>query len=188
VLAWFGRETKTQTTAQSGKVRLQIPGQVENGVLKVRVGDALAQVIVLPNHRPSLQQLSASVHLPDYLRYPDQSQPVQGGSFRALEGSRVSFVGTVSRPLAAATMQSGGQNPAALQVRGATFSSQAAEPAGADELVFNWRDELGLTNATPWRWRCSAKATNRRSPTCRTSRGQRHFGDGRHAHPRRGPG
>ena len=151
VFAWFGREAKTQTAVQSGNVRLQIPGQVENGVLKVRVGDALAQVTILPNHRPSLQQLSASIHLPDYLRYPDQSQPVQGGSFRALEGSRVSFVGTVSRPLAAASMQSGGQDPAALKVQGPTFSTEPAEAAGAGELVFNWRDELGLTNAAPWR-------------------------------------
>ena len=151
VLAWFGREAKTQTAVQSGQVRLQIPGQVEDGVLKVRVGDALAQVAILPNHRPSLQQLSASIHLPDYLRYPDQSQPVQGGSFRALEGSRVSFVGTVSRPLAAASMQSGGQDPAALKVQGPTFSTEPAEAAGAGELVFNWRDELGLTNAAPWR-------------------------------------
>jgi hypothetical protein len=151
VLAWFGREAKTETAVQSGRVRLEIPGQVEDGVLKVRVGDALAQVSILPNHRPSLQQLAASVHLPDYLRYPDQSQPVQGGSFRALEGSRVSFVGTVSRPLAAASMQSGGENPAALKVAGPTFASEPAEAAGAGELVFNWRDELGLTNATPWR-------------------------------------
>ena len=151
VLAWFGREAKTQTAVQSGQVRLQIPGQVEDGVLKVQVGDALAQVAILPNHRPSLQQLSASIHLPDYLRYPDQLQPVPGGTFRALEGSRVSFVGTVSRPLAAASMQSAGQDPAALHVQGPSFSSQPAEAAEAGELVFNWRDQLGLTNASPWR-------------------------------------
>ena len=151
VFAWFGREAKTQTAVQSGQVRLQIPGQVEDGVLKVRVGDALAQVAILPNHRPSLQQLSAWIQLPDYLRYPDQLQPVAGGTFRALEGSRVSFVGTVSRPLAAASMQSGGQDPAALKVQGPTFSSEPAEAADAGELVFNWRDQLGLTNASPWR-------------------------------------
>jgi len=136
---------------QSGQVRLQIPGQVENGVLKVQVGDALAQVSILPSHRPSLQQLSASVHLPDYLRYPDQTEPVQGGAFRALEGSRVGFVGTVSRPLAAASMQTGGQDAAALKVQGPTFTSEPLPTEGAGELVFNWRDQLGLTNATPWR-------------------------------------
>ena len=76
---------------------------------------------------------------------------MQGGSFRALEGSRVSFVGTVSRPLAAASMQSGGQDAAALKVQGPTFRQRTRRTAGAGELVFNWRDQLGLTNATPWR-------------------------------------
>ncbi len=151
VFGWLGRQPKIQSTVQSGRVRLQIPGQVENGVLKVQVGDALAQVTILPNHRPSLQQLAASVHLPDYLRYPDQTEPVQSGTFRALEGSRVGFVGTVSRPLAAASMQGGDQSPAALKVQGPTFSSEPAETEGAGELVFNWRDQLGLTNAAPWR-------------------------------------
>jgi hypothetical protein len=151
VLDWFGRENRTESAVKSGQVRLQIPGQMENGVLNVRVGDALARVAILPSHRPSLQQLSASIHLPDYLRYPDQSQPVQGGAFRTLEGSRVSFVGTVSRPLAAATVQDGGQAPAALQVQGATFSTEPDEALEAGELIFNWRDELGLTNAAPWR-------------------------------------
>jgi len=151
VFAWFGRQPKTQSIVRSGTVRLQIPGQVENGVLKVRVGDALAEVTILPNHRPSLQQLTASIHLPDYLRYADQTEPVQSGTFRALEGSRVGFVGTVSRPLAAASMQGGGRSQAALQVQGPTFSSPPAETEGAGELVFNWRDQLGLTNAAPWR-------------------------------------
>jgi hypothetical protein len=151
VSGWIGQQAKIESTAHSGKIRLQIPGQLEDGVLNVRVGDALARVTILPNHRPSLQQLSASIHLPDYLHYPGQSEPVQSGSFRALEGSRVSFIGTVSRPLAAASMQGGGQKPAPLKVQGPTFSSDPADPAGAGELVFNWRDQLGLTNASPWR-------------------------------------
>jgi len=151
VLAGFGRQAGIQSAAQSGTVRLQIPGQMEEGVLKVRVGDALAQVAILPSHRPSLQQLSASIHWPDYLRYPDEAQPVQGGTFRALEGSRVSFVGTVSRPLAAASMQGGGPNPVPLKVEGPAFATEPAEAPAEGELVFNWRDQLGLTNASPWR-------------------------------------
>ena len=151
VLGWFTREAKTESTVQSGAVRLQIPGQVEKGVLKVRVGDALAQVNVVPSHRPSLQELTASIHLPDYLHYPDQTEAVQGGTFRVLEGSRVGFVGTVSRPLAAASMQNGGRSQETLEVQGPTFSSAPVETEKAGELVFNWKDKLGLTNAAPWR-------------------------------------
>jgi hypothetical protein len=147
----LGQETRMEAPVQAGKIRLQIPGQVEKGVLEVRVGDALARVRILPSHRPSLQQLSARIELPDYLQYPDQTEAVQNGSLRAVEGSKISFRGTVSRPLAWAGMRSGGGNPAPLKIQGQDFSSDPAELAGMGEIDFTWRDQTGLTNATPWR-------------------------------------
>jgi hypothetical protein len=146
----LGPVTALETPVQSGQVKLQIPGQVEKGVLEVRVGDALARVQILPSHRPSLQQLAALVHLPDYLQYPDLTEAVQNGNLQALEGSTISFQGTVSQPLASASMQTAGK-PAALQVQGQAFSSVPADLAGVGELVFTWQDKAGLTNTAPWR-------------------------------------
>ena len=52
------------------KVKLQIPGQVENGTLQVQVGDAIAEIKIVPVYRPSLRELTARIQLPDYLHYP----------------------------------------------------------------------------------------------------------------------
>jgi hypothetical protein len=150
VLGRLGLQPKTEAAVQSNKIRLQVPGQLEKGILEVRVGDASARIQILPNHRPSLQQLSAVVHLPDYLEYPDQTEAVQNGSLRALEGSRLSFRGTVSRPLASARMQRPEADAAALKIKDRDFLSDAA-PSASGEFTFSWRDQLGLTNAAPWR-------------------------------------
>ena len=150
-VARLGGQTKLEAGVQAGKIRLQIPAQVEKGVLQVRVGDALARVEILPSHRPSLQQLSALIHLPDYLQYPDQTQAALNGSLRAVEGSKISFRGTVSRPLSTALMQGGGEKPAPLKVLGPAFSTDPADLAGLGGIAFTWRDQLGLTNSAPWR-------------------------------------
>ena len=54
VVDWFAHETRAESAVQSGQVRLQIPGQVENGILNVRIGDALAQVTILAQPPPFL--------------------------------------------------------------------------------------------------------------------------------------
>jgi len=151
VLGRLGLLTKTETAVQSNKIKLQIPGQLQKGVLEVRVGDATARIQILPSHRPSLERLSARVHLPEYLGYPDESEMVQNGSLRVLEGSRLGFRGTISRALAEAVVREADTNVAELQIHGPDFSSDDNEPSGMGEFTFTWRDQLGLTNAAPWR-------------------------------------
>jgi hypothetical protein len=140
---------KFEGSVESGKIHLQVPGQVENGVLRVKVGDAMADIRILPVHRPSLRELTASIQLPDYLQYSNQTQQLQSGSLVAVEGSRIAFKGTTSRPLVSAEMQTGKGKEAPLKISGETFFSAPAEPEGMDEYTFNWRDDLGLTNASP---------------------------------------
>ncbi len=150
VLGLFARQPEIAAAAQSGQVKLHVPGQVDRGFLTVCVGDAQTQIEVLPTHRPSLEGLSALVKLPSYLRYPDETEAVQGRAFQALEGSAVSFEGKVSRPLAAAALQKE-DDTVPLKVDGPTFTSAAAQPTGGTELTFSWKDKLGLSNAVPWK-------------------------------------
>jgi len=150
-LGLWPRQQAVASNVQNGKVRLQIPGQVENGVLEVRVGDAKATVSVRPTYRPSLQELAAQIQLPDYLRYPDQNQILQNGSLLAVEGSKVALRGKVSRELSSALMQSGEGNPAPLKIEGDSFATSPSKPEGMADLTFNWQDHLGLTNAAPLR-------------------------------------
>jgi hypothetical protein len=140
---------KLEGVVDSGKIRLQIPGQVEKGVLRVQVGDAMAEVKVVPVHRPSLRELAAQIQLPDYLQYPDQTQMLQSGSLLAVEGSRIAFHGTVSRALSSALMQPEGGAATPLKIEGENFTSAPAQPDGIAQYTFNWRDNLGLSNAAP---------------------------------------
>jgi Asp-tRNA(Asn)/Glu-tRNA(Gln) amidotransferase C subunit len=134
-----------------GKIHLQVPGQLENGVLRLQVGDARAEVKVKPVHRPSLSEMSAVVQLPAYLHYPDQTEVLQSGSMLAVEGSRIEFHGKVTRPLSSAVMQPEGGQPAPLKIDGENFSSAPAQPEMGADYIFNWRDNLGMTNASPLR-------------------------------------
>jgi hypothetical protein len=151
VFARWERLPRVEGEAQAGVIHVRVPGQVEEGVLRIELGDARAEIKVSPVHRPSLEQLAAEVKLPDYLRYPDQIKVLQNGALLMVEGSRVAFRGKVSRALSAAVMQTGENKPAPLKIAGGDFSSDSTEPDGAEEIDFNWRDNLGLSNAAPLR-------------------------------------
>jgi hypothetical protein len=145
------RQPAIESGVKDGQVLLKIPGKVENGFLEVRVGDAQTRVKVLPTYRPSLQELAAQIQLPDYLHYPAQDQVLQNGSLLAVEGSKIAFRGKVSRELSSAVMQDGGEDAAPLQISGASFATGQTKPESSAEYTFNWKDQLGLTNAAPLR-------------------------------------
>lgn len=149
--AWWPRQPRIDSTVAAGKIELTIPGQTEQGVLKVKVGDAQALVNVEPEFRPALQNLSAEVVLPAYLRYPKQTQPVQAGSLTAVAGSGLTFTGTATRQLAQASVQNGDGTAAPLKIHGEKFTTGEYRPDGASEYIFNWTDSLGLSNAVPLR-------------------------------------
>jgi hypothetical protein len=142
---------RIEGAVDSGNIRLQIPGQVVNGILRIEVGDAMEQVRIVPVHRPSLRELDARIQMPDYLQYPDQNQVLQSGSLLAVEGSRIAFHGTVTRALSAALMQPEGGAPSPLKIDAADFDSPRVNPGGIAQYTFNWRDDLGLSNASPLR-------------------------------------
>jgi hypothetical protein len=147
----YERQPSIAAAVQSGQVRFKIPGQVQRGVLTVRVGDVQRQVTILPTHRPSLKGLAAAIELPDYLRYPPSNQKVQNGSLTVLEGSRVAFQGTASRALANAHIRFEGGGPQNLKVRGEEFSSEPVVLDGIFQCGFSWEDQFGLDNVAPWR-------------------------------------
>ncbi len=144
VLAHWGRQPGVEGEAQGGAVHIHVPGQVENGVLRIQLGDARAEIKVSPVHRPSLEQLAAEIKLPDYLKYPDQSDVLQNGALLIVEGSRVAFHGKISRTLATAAMQTGESKPAPLKIAGGDFSSDSTQPEGAQGR------KSTSTGATTW--------------------------------------
>lgn len=151
VFGRWARQPRIDGEAQAGALHLHVPGQIENGVLRIALGDARAEIKISPVHRPSLEELAAEVKLPAYLKYPDQTNLLQNGALLVVEGSRIAFQGKINRDLANAEMQTGDAQPSHLKVAGDNFSTDATEPNGAQELDFSWRDKMGLTNAAPLR-------------------------------------
>ena len=68
--AQYAKQPWIESPVSGEQVHLRIPGQVQRGVLKIRVGDARRELFVFPMHRPSLKQI-AEVELPDS-QYPLQ--------------------------------------------------------------------------------------------------------------------
>ncbi len=139
------------TVSPDGKIRVKVPGLVDSQVLVVTLGDAEARIKISPQYRPSLKELTATIQMPDYLRYSNQTETVQSGALLALEGSKVAFHAQTSRRLTAAQVQSGAEPAAPLKVEGKGFETTPTELAGTAQFAFNWQDYLGLSNAAPLR-------------------------------------
>ena len=149
---------------QGGTFRVRVPGQVQGGVLRVRLGDAWTDVAIKPMHRPSLKALQANLQLPSYLQYPAEKEGVESGLVNVLEGSQVAFVGEASRPLSRAELQlaEGPSNP--LTVSGEKFSSAPVELDNVTQVSFRWSDQNGLEGAAPWRLQVHAQKDSPPTP------------------------
>lgn len=150
-VARYGRQARIEEPVAEGRVRLRVPGQVERGLLRVRIGDAVRQVAIVPTHRPSLRELAAQIRLPDYLQYPPQVVPVANSALGVLAGSRVVFTGKANRPLAEARFQIDDRPAVAMTVREEEFASPEAGLDGAALCAFTWRDTFGLESRGPWK-------------------------------------
>jgi len=146
----FELQTKLSAPVKNGAVKLTIPGQTQDGSLRVRLGDATHTIAVKPLHRPALKQLAANVTLPDYLQYPPTNQVVQNAALPVLEGSRVTLAGTATRPLASAEVVVDKAEPVSLLLTGEKFNSGTLKLDAASQAAFDWRDEHGLKPVAPW--------------------------------------
>lgn len=146
----FELQSKLSAPVKNGSVKLTIPGQTQNGSLRVRLGDATHTIAVKPLHRPALKQLAANVTLPDYLQYPPTNQVVQNATLPVLEGSRVTLAGTATRPLASAEVTVDQTEPVSLLLSGEKFNSGSLKLDASSQATFDWRDEFGLKPVAPW--------------------------------------
>lgn len=147
--ARVGFQAPLQGEVRGSLVEFEVPGQTREDKLIVKLGDATASVKILPTHRPSLKDLTATVELPAYLKQPAVQQPVQQGNFEIVEGASASFTGTATRELASARMKRMDAAEVSLSVDGAKFTTAQESAEGVVEL--SWRDSLGLDVAAPWK-------------------------------------
>ncbi|MBA4149935.1 MAG: hypothetical protein H0X66_17625 [Verrucomicrobia bacterium] len=148
--ARFTKHVAAETSVKNEQASFQIPGQTQNGVLKIKVGDAERLVRIEPSYRPSLQEMGYTIHLPDYLKYPPIDAKVRGSSITLLENSHISFRGVTTRDLIAAEANDG-KETTVLEVKSNEFSTAFFNADLAARISFFWQDTVGLSNASPWR-------------------------------------
>jgi hypothetical protein len=148
--AQFGSQPWIDGTVTNNRLQFRVAGQTEPGVLKLRLGDAQAGVQVQPTFRPALEELTASIQLPDYLQHPPLKQRIQNTALKVLEGSQASFHGKINRPLSQARLQMNGDQSEPLTIQEGAFQTGSL---ALDELArasFTWTDHYGLDGSAPW--------------------------------------
>src|SRR5688572_30837207 len=143
--AWFGRMRSGEAKVNSGAFNLSLAGRTEDGILRVKAGDAEARVRVRPLLRPSLKGLEAKVDLPDYLKLPQRTENAQGGSLTVVEGSKAAFHGKVSRPLKTAEALISAEERLATKTDSDRFTTAAIAVDNVQLAEFRWQDQFGFT-------------------------------------------
>ncbi len=160
--ARLNRQEPKEARLENGQAVFHLEGQTQDGVLSLRMGDAMHKIDIRPLHRPEMRELAAKVTMPDYLGYPDATVPIPGSTAEFLEGSKVSFQGKVSfsgkvtRKLGHAAMKKGEAEPAAAVSNDSFTTPEWPVSDLAGEAAFRWADSYGLTPAQPYVVRVSA--------------------------------
>ncbi len=140
----------------------EIPPQIDNVVLNLRIGDFQKQIAVEPTLRPELSSVTADVVLPPYLeREEPLSRDVRGGVVSLVSGSRATFVATATRELAVADVDGQPITP-----QGLILTSPPTEVDSDRQLQLSWRDALGLAGKEPFTLSITAREDEPPSITC----------------------
>ncbi len=176
--AKIAMQTSVSAKVHGSEIHLEVPAQIQNGILRIKLGDATRDVAIIPTHRPALKQISAAVQLPDYLQTLPTNQVLANGNLNLLEGSKFVLRGKISRELETARVfitTNGTPNSSStrvgpplavmpigksaflstdlsepLQISGDEFSTRTFDDQTA-QLSFLWRDRFGLSNAALWK-------------------------------------
>ncbi|MGB1926258.1 MAG: hypothetical protein ACPHL6_06990, partial [Rubripirellula sp.] len=123
----------------------QLPGQVVETTLDLKVGDYQGEFLIQPVARPELQSLIAMVRLPEYLQRPDtESFEVRGGTVSLLRGSQISLTGKATRPLKEASV-----NGKMVAVNADGFAMRTIEITDSQKVTLDWRDHYDLSAVRP---------------------------------------
>ena len=146
----FRSPVKPLPETRQHQFAFRLPGLVEPGVMRIKVGDAFRQIAIEPAHRPSLKEMTVNIELPEYLRQSARKEKIRSNTITLLEGSRVTFRGEASRELQSASV-SDGHRTLPLSIDGVYFTVGPIESSDVSQFSFTWEDRLSLTNATPWK-------------------------------------
>ena len=142
--ARIGEQEKLTADVADNRALFQFPGQTKDGVIALRFGDYLKEIAVHPLHRPELKELSARVTMPAYLGYPEQAVKLHGSAGEFLEGSKVSFEGTIARGVGRGEVAGVDFTWPAIAEKNSFKTPSIALADLGSEVRFNWADVHGL--------------------------------------------
>jgi len=144
--ARIGQQAVVTAETTDGRFQLTLPGQLEESVLDLAIGDFQQRIRIQPKLRPELVSLVAQVDLPAYLeRHGAQQKDVRGGSISLLRGSSATFFATASRDLAEARVDGEQRAP-----QGPTVASRETPIETSRKVEFEWKDAYGLAGKEPF--------------------------------------
>lgn len=142
----FAKELKFQ----GNSFVLEIPGCIEPSELKLALGDSQSKVAITPVFRPALESVESVIQYPDYLGYEEQMNSVLSGRLSLLEGSRINVRAMISRDLAKAEMNAGGDLWKSVTISTNALHSGDITLDTEKIISFRWEDVFGFAGSSPW--------------------------------------
>ncbi len=158
----LGGQRPVSARLQDRHYEFELPGQIDEGWLSVRIGDLSQRVRVQPMLRPELTSIGAAVNLPEYLgRSQPQKKDVRGGTISLVKGSSAKFTATANRPLASAQLDG---KPQATD--GDKITSPSISVEESRKVEFTWRDQHDLAGKEPFTLSISSREDEAPSISC----------------------
>lgn len=141
-----GQQQPVDARLQNDAYTFELPSQLDESKMRLKIGDYSQLVTVTPMVRPELTAVKATVKLPDYLKRTELlSKDLRGGSLALVRGSQVEFNATVSRELEVAAVD--GQK---IKPQGAAIHSPSYPVDQNQRVALEWKDQFGLSGREPF--------------------------------------
>lgn len=143
----LGGQRPISAKLREGRYEFELPGQIDEGWLSVRIGDLTQRVRVEPMMRPELASIGAEVALPEYLgRDKPQHKDVRGGAISLVKGSSATFMLTANRSLCCAKLDG-------IPIDSVQCEKVVTSPISVEEsrkFDFTWKDKHDLVGKAPF--------------------------------------
>ncbi len=142
-----GNQLPLESSLDEGQYHFEVPAQIDEATISVRIGDARHEIRLLPTLRPEITSVVAHLTLPEYLQRPQKlERDVRGGSISLVSGSRTSIQATVNRELQSAHVDGIRKTPDLTDITSSEITIDDSR-----EVLFQWKDKLGLEGKQPFK-------------------------------------
>jgi len=102
----LGKQPPLTSQLNKRDYSFRFPSQQKSNRLKIKVGDARPEILIKPTLRPAIDEISATIQLPDYLQRQPLSADLRSGHLPLLMGSIFTLKATATNPLTKAELKS----------------------------------------------------------------------------------